>query len=122
MNKVKVSLLALTVIAFTFFQFIPKDTQFLKTNLRITIQDDLGNVQEGATVTLYENEEDYRRGENQVAEPQTTDSRGRVTFKDLEDKIYFVNATKGDMNNNMLGVQTAKLEDGKLNKVAIVIQ
>lgn len=122
MNKFKASLLAITVIAFTFFHFTQKNEQFLKTNLRITIQDDLGNVQEGATVTLYENEEDYRSGENQVAEPQVTDSKGRVTFKDLEDKIYFVNATKGEMNNNMLGVQTAKLEAGKLNKVAIVIQ
>ena len=122
MHKFKASILLLILIAFTFLQFTPKTDQFLKTNLRITIQDDLGNVQEGATVTLFNNNDDYRSGENAVAGPQETDSRGRVTFKDLEEKVYFVYATKGDMNNNMLGVQTDTLEGGKLNKAAIVIQ
>ncbi len=122
MYKLKASILVLTLIAFTFLQFTPKADQFLKTNLRITIQDDLGNVQEGATVTLYGNNEDYRSSKNPIAGPEKTDSKGRVTFKDLEEKVYFVYATKGEMNNNMLGVQTDTLEGGKLNRAAIVIQ
>ncbi|RUA32505.1 MAG: carboxypeptidase regulatory-like domain-containing protein [Bacteroidetes bacterium] len=107
-----------------FFQFTPKteSNQFLKTNLRIVIQDDLGNIQEGATVTLYGSNEDYRKSENPVADSQVTDKKGRVTFKDLEPKVYHVHAEKGKMNNNNLGVQTDTLEGGKLNKVAIVIQ
>lgn len=122
MIKFKASILVLTLIAFTFLQFTPKTEQILKTNLRIIIQDDLGNLQEGATVTIFGSNEDYRSGENAVAGPEKTDSKGRVTFKGLEEKVYFVNATKGEMNNNMLGVQTDTLKGGKLNRAAIVIQ
>ena len=122
MKKSTFALSLLVVTAFLFFQFIPKSDQLLKTNLRITIQDDLGNIQEGAKVTLYANNEDYRSSENPIAGPLETDKKGRVTFKDLEEKIYFIHAEKADMNNNNLGVQTDTLEGGKLNKVAIVIQ
>jgi uncharacterized protein (DUF2141 family) len=124
MKKLTIALSLLVVSAFMFFQFTPKseDSQLFKTNLRITIQDDLGNIQEGATVTLYGNKDDYRKSENPVMDSQVTDDKGRVTFKDLEAKIYHVFAEKGDMNNNNLGVQTDTLEAKKLNKVAIVIQ
>jgi uncharacterized protein (DUF2141 family) len=124
MRKLTFALGALILTSLMFFQFIPKpeESQLFKTNLRITIQDDLGNIQEGATVTLFANKEDYRKSENPVADSQTTDDKGRVTFKDLEAKIYHVFAEKGDMNNNNLGVQTDTLEAKKLNKVAIVIQ
>ncbi len=124
MRKLTLALSSLVVSAFMFFQFTPKaeDDQFLKTNLRIVIQDDLGNIQEGATVTLYGNKDDYRKSENPIADPQVTDKKGRVTFKDLEPKVYHVHAEKGKMNNNNLGVQTDTLEAKKLNIVAIVIQ
>jgi hypothetical protein len=124
MKNTKIALSLLAVSAFMFFQFTPKteDAQFFKTNLRITIQDDLGNIQEGATVTLYSSNEDYRKSENPVVESQVTDKKGRVTFKDLEPKIYHVHAEKGKMNNNNLGVKTDTLVAKKLNKVAIVIQ
>ena len=124
MKKLTLSLSLLVLAAFMFFQFTPKnaDEHFFKTNLRIVIQDDLGNIQEGATVTLYGSNEDYRKSENPVAESQVTDDKGRVTFKDLEPKVYHVYAEKGKMNNNNLGVQTDTLVAKKLNKVAIVIQ
>ncbi|ADR21267.1 hypothetical protein MATR_11040 [Marivirga tractuosa] len=124
MKKLTLALSLLIVSAFMFFQFTPKseDAQLFKTNLRIVIQDDLGNIQEGATVTLYGNKDDYRKSENPVADAQVTDKKGRVTFKDLEPKVYHVHAEKGKMNNNNLGVQTDTLEAKKLNKVAIVIQ
>lgn len=124
MKKTKIALSLLVISAFMFFQFVPKseDSQFFKTNLRIVIQDDLGNTQEGATVTLYGSNDDYRESKNPVAESQITDSKGRVTFKDLEPKVYHVYAEKGKMNNNNLGVKTDTLVAKKLNKVAIVIQ
>lgn len=124
MKNIKIAVSLLVVSAFMFFQFVPKteDDQFFKTNLRITIQDDLGNLQEGATVTLYESNDDYRKSENPVQQSQLTDNKGRVTFKDLEPKIYHVHAEKGTMSNNGLGVQTDTLEAKKLNKVAIMIQ
>jgi hypothetical protein len=86
------------------------------------IQDDLGNIQEGAIVTLFANNEDYRASNNPLAGPAVTDKKGRVTFKDLEEQVYFVHAAKDKLNNNGLGVQTDTLVGGKLNKIAIVIQ
>ncbi len=112
----------LLLTAIFFFQFKPKEFKVFDTNLRITIQDDLGNTQEGAVVTLFDNNDDYRSSSNPVAGPIVTDKKGRVTFKELEAKIYYVYAAKEKMNNNMLGVKTDTLEEGKLNKIAIVIQ
>lgn len=95
--------------------------QFLPTKLRIFVRNDLGNLVEGAAVTLYSSEEDYNKSENPVAETQITDSKGRVTFKDVEPKVYFVHVEKGDLNNYGGGIKTDKLEEGKLNKTTIVI-
>jgi uncharacterized GH25 family protein len=92
----------------------------LPTNVKITIVDELGNSVEGATVTLYNNKEDYRAEENPV-QTGLTDKKGIVTFKKLDAKVYFVHAYKGDKNNNFAGVQTDTLKEGKVNKIIIVI-
>lgn len=92
------------------------------TGLRITVIDELGNPVEGATVRLFASDEDYRASENDVQDAQTSDEKGRVTFKELESRVYFIDARKGDMNNNGAGVQTDKLIDNRLNKVNIVIE
>ena len=96
--------------------------QLLKTSLKITVIDELGNIVEGAAVQLYPSEEDYRNEANAVSEVSHTDKKGQVKFKELDAKVYFVNASKGDKNNIGAGVQTDKLEEGKLNKVNIVIE
>ncbi|TRX56083.1 carboxypeptidase regulatory-like domain-containing protein [Fulvivirga sp. M361] len=96
--------------------------QLLKTSLKITVIDELGNIVEGASVQLYPSEEDYRNEVNAVSEVSYTDKKGQVKFKELDAKVYYVNASKGDKNNIGAGVQTDKLEEGKLNKVNIVIE
>lgn len=96
--------------------------QILKTSLRITVIDELGNIVEGATVQLYATEEDYRNETNPVSELGTTDKKGNVKFKELQPRAYFVNASKDDKNNIGAGVQTDKLVEGKMNKVNIVIE
>ena len=103
------------------FSFKNVDNQFLPTKLRITVIDGLGNPTEGATVSIIEKEEDYRAGDNAVA-TMSSDSKGRVTFKDLKPVSYYIYAHKGDMNNNGEGVVTAPLDEGKLNKVNTVIE
>ncbi|WP_258098490.1 carboxypeptidase-like regulatory domain-containing protein [Marinoscillum pacificum] len=103
------------------FSFKNVDNQFLPTKLRITVIDGLGNPTEGATVSIFEKEEDYRAGDNAVA-TMSSDSKGRVTFKDLKPVSYYIYAHKGDMNNNGEGVVTAPLDEGKLNKVNTVIE
>ncbi|MEM9857191.1 MAG: carboxypeptidase regulatory-like domain-containing protein [Bacteroidota bacterium] len=96
--------------------------QVFKTSIKITVIDELGNIVEGASVQLFGTEDDYRKEENAVTEVAVTDKKGQVKFKELESKVYFVNVTKGDKNNVGAGVQTAKLEEGKMNKVNIVIE
>ena len=110
-----------TVLLVGLFSFSPAQPEFLPTKLRITVIDGLGNPAEGATVTIYLNEDDYRNSENPVAKA-ISDNKGRVTFKDLKPVPYFIDARKGDMNNDFEGVRTAALEEGKLNKVNTVIE
>lgn len=96
--------------------------QILSTGMRITVLSRLGNPIENAKVTVYSNRDDYENEENSIAGPAFTDTKGRVTFKNLEEKQYFVQVIKGDENNYGDAEQTGKLKKGKLNKFNIVIQ
>ena len=111
-------LLTLTATLFSF----SNNENFLPTNLKITVLNDVGTLVEGAKVTLYNSDEDYRSEKNAVMETMTTNEKGQVTFKKLEAKIYFVLVKKGDLNNDGGAAQTNKLEEGKLNKVNIIIE
>ncbi|MDN5211473.1 carboxypeptidase-like regulatory domain-containing protein [Fulvivirgaceae bacterium BMA12] len=112
----------ITAIIFAFLLFSFTSDQLLPTSLRITVLNELGNVEPGAKVTLYGNSEDYKKEANPVAEGKITDKKGRVTFKGLEPKVYFVNAEKDEKNNYGAGVQTDTLEEGRINKVNIIIE
>lgn len=120
--KVKHFIPAVLFISILIFSFDFKENiQLVKTQLRITIVNDLGTQKEGVKVTLYGNGEDYHASENPVQEGMT-DSKGRVSFKDLESKVYWVHAVKENMSNEGLGVQTDTLQAKRLNQVTIVIQ
>jgi hypothetical protein len=108
--------LSIVLLTLTLFGF-----QLIKTQLTITVRNDLGNTVEGVSVKLYEKEEDYTKETNPVAEG-LTDAKGVVKFKELKAIPYFVQAEKGDQNNFGGGEQTGKLEANKINKVTIVIQ
>ncbi|RED97050.1 DUF4198 domain-containing protein [Marinoscillum furvescens] len=103
------------------FSFKPANTQLLPTKLKITVLDGLGNPTEGVQVKIFKSEEEYRKDENPVA-IGLTDEKGRVTFKDVEPISYFIDARKGDMNNDGEGVQTAILQEGRTNKLNTVIE
>ena len=96
--------------------------QVFKTNLKITVRNELGNIEEDVRVQLYENEEDYRNEINPITDVQLTNKKGEVKFKDLEPKAYYILAKKGEKNNWGGGEITDILEEGKLNKVTIVIE
>jgi uncharacterized GH25 family protein len=98
------------------------DAQVFNTSIRITVLNELGNPVENAAVRLYVSEEDYRNETNPATEVYYTDDKGQVKIKDLEARIYYVNAEKGDKNNIGAGVMTDKLEEKKLNKVTIIIE
>ncbi|MEO1054070.1 MAG: SpaA isopeptide-forming pilin-related protein [Bacteroidota bacterium] len=110
---------ALALVSFSLVSFTSEE-QVVPTNLRIFIRNELGNTVAGATVQLYATEEDYKNSENPVTEKLKTDSKGRVTFKKLEQKVYFVEASKGDLNNKGGGIETGLLKKG-INKATIVI-
>lgn len=98
------------------------EAQLLKTNLTITVLDENGNIQEGATITLYKTEDDYRASKNPAVKKVVTDKKGRAKFKDLEPITYFVEVRKGDLSNDGLGAQTGELVAGRVNKVNIIIE
>ena len=111
----------LNLILVLFFVAVTLGFQIIKTQLTITIRNDLGNTVDGASVKLYEKEEDYSKEEN-VAAQGVTDAKGIVKFKELKAIPYFVQVEKEDLNNFGGGEQTGKLEANKINKVTIVIQ
>ncbi len=113
-------------IFFTLFIFTLMGTGFtldniIATSLKITIRNDLGNIESGVTVTLFGNKEDFKKEQNSLQEGKTNE-KGVVTFKGLQAKSYFVSAIKGDMNNYGAGVQTNTLDAKKVNKVTIIIE
>ena len=101
---------------------IEAESQLMSTSMRITVLSRLGNTIENAKVTVYQNQKDYENEENAVAGPAFSDGKGRVTFKNLEEKQYYVQVIKGDDNNYGDAEQTSKLKKGKINKFNIVIQ
>lgn len=122
MRIMKYILFLLTAILMVgLFSFKSVDAQLLPTKLKITVLDGLGNPTEGVQVKIFKSEADYRNNENAVATGET-DEKGRVTFKDVEPISYFIDARKGDMNNDGEGVQTAILQEGRTNKLNTVIE
>jgi hypothetical protein len=111
------------ILPFAAVAFLMMTLQFqiIKTQMSVTIRNELGNTEDGVTVTLYETEEDYKAEKNAVAEG-TTDEKGVAKFKELKAISYFVLAKKGDKNNFGGGEQTGKLEAKRINKVTIVIE
>jgi uncharacterized GH25 family protein len=103
------------------FSLLFSNTQIVKTQLHITVRNDLGNTVPEASVTLYANEADYEKEQNPV-QSGTTDEKGIVKFKELKAQEYFVLAKKGDTNNFGGGEKTGELVANRINKVNIIIQ
>lgn len=112
----------LFLIAFFFVASIPpSEAQLIKTQLHLTVRDELGNTVEGATVTLYETEANYKEEKNPVVTGET-DKKGVVKFKELKSIAYYVIVRKGDKDNMGGGEQIGKLEANKINKATVIIQ
>nr|WP_319571836.1 SpaA isopeptide-forming pilin-related protein [uncultured Draconibacterium sp.] len=61
------------------------------------VEDDLIFV-EGATVSLFNNKEDWENDSNVVASLQT-DAKGQALFENLDEQTYYFYVEKGDLNN-----------------------
>ena len=113
------SLITVVVLAVLFsFTSAP----VIKTNLRITILNELGNMEDSVAVTIYRHENDYREEVNPITPTQYTDKKGRTTFSDLEAIEYYIHAQKGDKTNVGAGVVADVLQKGKMNKLTIIIE
>jgi uncharacterized protein (DUF2141 family) len=109
------------VLALSFFLIAILGFQIIKTQLAITVRNELGNTEEGVKVQLFETEEDYRTEKNVAAEG-LTDKKGVIKFKELKATSYYVIARKDDKDNSGGGEQIGKLDANKINKVTIIIQ
>ena len=94
--------------------------EFEFTDLKVTVRNELGNLESGATVSLYTKKEDYEKSANAVAS-QTTDEKGNVFFKKLSPISYYLTAEKGDRNNFGAGEKTDTLKLNRINKVTVII-
>ena len=103
------------------FLVVASGFQLIKTTLHLTVRDEVGNTVEGATVQLFETEEDYNAEQNVLAEG-TTDAKGILKLKELKAMSYFIIVRKDDKDNSGGGERTGKLEEKRINKVTIVIQ
>ena len=103
------------------FFVIGSSFQLIKTTLNLTVRDEVGNTVEGATVQLFETEEDYIAEKN-LAVVGVTDAKGILKLKDLKAMSYYVIVRKDDKDNSGGGERTGKLEEKRINKVTVVIQ
>jgi hypothetical protein len=119
--KFTACIFAFVVVTFGLSSFASSPGILLKTSLNVTVRDEVGNTVDGATIRLYEKEDDYKAEKNEVAK-EITDEKGVAKFKDIKAIAFYVLVQKGDKDNIGGGEQIGKLEDGKINKVTIVIQ
>ncbi|NJN42767.1 MAG: carboxypeptidase regulatory-like domain-containing protein [Flammeovirgaceae bacterium] len=103
------------------FVLVLMSFQIIKTQITVTVRDELGNLVEEASIQLFETEDDYLAEKNVVAEG-TTDAKGVAKFKELKAISYYVIVRKDDKDNSGGGEVIGKLEEKKINKVTIVIQ
>ena len=96
--------------------------QIFNTKFKVTILDELGNLVPDAEVTLYATLDDYKAEKNPVQKTMLTDSKGKVTFKKLDKKQYYVIVRKGDRDNSGGGELVNNLEKGKVNKANVIIK
>ncbi|MFN6944699.1 MAG: carboxypeptidase-like regulatory domain-containing protein [Cytophagaceae bacterium] len=107
--------------AILFLSFLIMSYQVVPVSLRVTVRDEVGNIVQGAKVTIYQSEEDYSQNQNQVGDAQTTDRRGNAIFRNLETIPYYVRAEKGEMNNEERGIKTDTLNRARQNQVTIIV-
>jgi len=109
-------LLALTLI----FVIVTGFATLLKTSLNVTVRDETGNVVQGAKIKLYSNRENWEKEIGHFAE-DSTDEKGIAKFKEVTSLNIFVLARQGEKDNTGGGEQV-KLEQGKINKITVIIQ
>lgn len=110
-----------TIMLLFFSAVILSALQIIKTQLQVMVVNETGNREAGATVQLFETEEDFKK-ETNVAAEAVTDAKGVARFKDLKAISYYIIVRKDDRDNSGGGEKTSKLDGGRINKITVVIQ
>ncbi len=125
MNSPKIKyvlLLELIILACIMLTPLASNGQkFLPTKLKVTVINGEGNVMKNATVRLFLSEDDYIEDKKSILSEKTND-KGQVVFKKLNPRSYYIDARKGDLNNDGRGAKTDKLKEGRVNRVNVVIE
>jgi hypothetical protein len=100
----------------------PASAQKIPTKMKVVVMNADSSLVEGANVKLYASEEDYRAETNQVGETATTNKKGLVKIKYLDTIPYYVLVEKDKKSNIGESVMTEALQEGKVNKVGIIIK
>lgn len=122
-GKEKIFIVAIFLSVF-FNGCIEKEYVYLDVTpqLEITVKDETNNTIAGATVNLYNSEEDFYQKENPV-QTKVTNGSGIVLFKDLSEIIYYFYAEKGELNNYYEVVTFAKpLRKNEIKSVNCIIR
>lgn len=114
MKKLFVSSFAIIVL------LVMMSFQLIRTQLRVFVLDDLGKHREGVEVSLYHTAEDYNNSKPAFG-PLLTDKKGRVIFQDVPNGPFYIEAVKDDYSNGLTGQLTDKLQEGRINKMNLVI-
>lgn len=114
-------LLLILLIGFVFSPLASNGQKFLPTKLKITVINGAGNVVKNATVRLFLSEDDYINDKKSILSEKTNE-KGQVIFKKLDPRSYYIDARKGDLNNDGRGSKTDKLKEGRVNRVNVVIE
>ena len=119
MKKLNIfAILALVLFLFscTEKEYIDADPQLLFT----VVADNLVFV-EGASVSLFNSQEDWENHSNVVASLQT-DGKGQVLFENLDEQIYYFFIEKGDLNNLAdIAALSAPLQIGRKSELFVKI-
>lgn len=122
MTSLRTKSIALPLLLLAAMLFSFSNRQLIPVSLRVTVLNELGNPEKGATVTLYKTQQDYEKEQNPAFPAQTTNDKGVVIFRDLQPVIYHVSAVKGDRDNAAGATQTDTLKANRQNRVNIIIE
>lgn len=91
-------LLSMCVASCTKYDHVEKEPSLL-----LIVSDDKGELLSGAIVILYDNYDNWFLGDDPV-QAGVTDNAGRVTFEDLEEKVYYFDVSWNDLRNYPAGI------------------
>lgn len=89
--------------------------------LEFTVVTDNLVFAEGATVSLFNSQEDWETHSNVVAS-QETDEKGQVLFENLDEQTYYFYIEKGELNNLAdIAALSAPLQKGRKSELFVKI-